>query len=354
MRVKKLNCINFRNISDLTVLPCDGMNVICGENAQGKTNIIEAIWLFTGAKSFRNTKDSVFVKFGEKKAENSIEFLFGGIFNTARMEFDEKKTAVLNEKQLSNPSKLAGTFNAIIFSPSDLSLVKDGPVNRRKFLDLSIGQLYPNYIEILREYTRAVVQRNKIIKDYRFDGSLSVMLDVFEDSIASNGIKIYNYRQKYIEMLENYTPDIYKGLSSGREKMMSVYVAEYNDINLREKLYSSRKEDMYTATTSVGPHRDDVDFLLDGISARNYGSQGQKRSVAITLKLAGAEIIKKETGEYPVCLLDDVMSELDPIRQGYILNHIKGWQSFITCCDPSNTKNLNEGKIFTVRNGVVE
>ncbi len=353
MKVNSLSLKNFRNIKDLKLTFDEGMNVICGENAQGKTNIIEALWLFTGAKSFRNAKDSSFIKFGEEKGLSQTEFTFAGINTQAKMEFCEKRTAFLNDKKLSSPSALAGNFNAIVFSPADLSLVTDGPALRRRFLDVAIGQLYPNYIEILKNYTRAVTQRNQIIKDYRYDSTVGVMLDVFETEIVSSGVKIIEYRQKYIEILNKYVPKIYKGLSGGREEIMSVYVTNCPAIMLEERLKEKRKEDMFTSVTSVGPHRDDIEFKINGINARSYGSQGQKRSIALTLKLSQAEVIKEITGEYPICLLDDVMSELDVIRQNYILNHIKGWQSFITCCDPSNTERLKEGKIFTVKNGEV-
>ena len=353
MQVKNIKLNNFRNISSIEINAESGMNVICGENAQGKTNIIEAIWLFTGAKSFRGTKDSSFIKFGEKSAKTSIEFIAAGVENTAQMNFSEKRTATLNEKTLNNPSRLAGNFNAVVFSPSDLSLVESGPEKRRRFLDTSIGQIYPNYIEILKSYTRAVMQRNHVIKDYRYDGSLSVMLDVFEREIAESGEKIIKYRKNFLETINKYVPQIYSGLSGGREEIKSVYVANTDGIMLEEKLRLSRKSDMYSGVTSCGPHRDDIEFKINGISARSYGSQGQKRSVALSLKLAGAEVIKEITGEYPVCLLDDVMSELDVTRQNYILNHIQGWQSFISCCDPSNVERLREGKIIEIRGGAV-
>lgn len=352
MKVNKIKIQNFRNISDIYLEFDDEINVICGENAQGKTNIIEALWLFSGAKSFRGTKDNEFIKFGEKKAKIYTEFNMLGVENSAQIVFEDKKTAFLNEKKLSNTSSLAGKFNAVVFSPSDLTLVTDGPDKRRRFLDTAIGQLYPNYIEILRNYTRAVMQRNKIIKDYRYDKTLSVMLEVFETEIVDMGNKITEYRKRYINILNKYVSKIYSGISSGKENVEIFYLSK-NEILDNEILKNSRQNDMFTATTSVGPHRDDIVFKINEISARNFGSQGQKRSVALSLKLAGAEVIKEISGEYPICLLDDVMSELDEGRQNYILNHIRNWQSFITCCDTSNIKNLKAGKVINIRNGGV-
>ena len=347
MRVKTLKCTDFRNIESSFISPCEEMNVICGENAQGKTNLIEAVWLFTGAKSFRSGKDSEFIKFGGESAKNELCFYSGGIENDAVMEFGERRKAILNENALSSPSKLAGVFRAVIFSPNDLSIVKDGPSVRRKFIDTAIGQLYPNYISFLRNYRRALEQRNKTIKEYRFDGSLSVMLDVFENEIAEYGKKII------LEVMSGFLPSIYEGISGGREKLETVYLP-CCDGNLIGALKAARKEDMFTGTTSAGPHRDDIDFKINGVSARPYGSQGQQRSIAISLKLAEAEVINSVSEEYPVFLLDDVMSELDPNRQDYILNRIKGMQTFLTCCDPTNINNLESGKIFRVKNGRVE
>lgn len=353
MKVKKLEIQNFRNISILDLEFDAENNVICGENAQGKTNIIEALWLFSGAKSFRNTKDTEFIKFGEKKAKIYTEFDMLGVQNQAQIIFEDKKIAYLNEKKLPNTSNLAGKFNAVVFSPSDLTLVTDGPDKRRRFLDTAIGQLYPNYIEILRNYSRAVMQRNKIIKDYRYDKTVAIMLDVFEAEIIDMGNKIISYRKRYIDILNKYVSKIYDGISSGKEKIEIFYIFKSGDSLSIEKIRKSREIDMFTSTTSVGPHRDDIIFKINGIDARSFGSQGQKRSVALSLKLAGAEVIKEISGEYPICLLDDVMSELDENRQNYILNHIKGWQSFITCCDTSNIKNLKDGKVINIKNGGV-
>lgn len=352
MKVKNLKLENFRNISNLNLEFDEEINIICGENAQGKTNIIEALWLFSGAKSFRNSKDQELIKFGENVAKISAQFDMLGVQNDVSIKINDKKIAYLNEKKLSNTSNLAGKYNAVVFSPTDLNLVTDGPEKRRRFLDIAIGQLYPNYIEILRNYSRAIMQRNKIIKDYRYDKTISIMLDVFETEIVDMGNKIINYRKNYIEVLNKYVSDIYNGISSGKEQIEIFYISKNDTLNI-ENIKNSREKDMFTSTTSIGPHRDDIIFKINGIDARSFGSQGQKRSVALSLKLAGAEVIKEVCGEYPICLLDDVMSELDENRQNYILNHIRNWQSFITCCDTSNIKNLKNGKVIKIKGGEV-
>lgn len=352
MIVLNLECKNFRNLENVYIEPCDNMNVICGENAQGKTNLIEAIWLFTGAKSFKSSKDIAFIKFGEEKALCSLNFKSEGIINNAKIEISDKKTAFLNENKLKSPSLLAGNFNAIVFSPLDLSLVSDGPSVRRKFIDTAIGQIYPSYIEVLKKYVRAVTQRNQIIKDFKYDSTISIMLDVFEKEIADCGRKIIDLRKRYLEILSEFLPSLYDGISAGKEILETKYICSTEE-NLEERLLYSRKEDMFSGITSIGPHRDDIEFKINGISARNFGSQGQKRSVALAVKLAEAEVIKKKTGECPVILLDDVMSELDKTRQNFILNHIEGMQSFLTCCDESNIENFKSGKIFRIKSGGV-
>lgn len=352
MKILSLSLKNFRNLNEIEISPCGETNVICGENAQGKTNIIEGIWLFTGAKSFRTNKDSDFLRFGSQKAVINLKFLSEGVENEAEITITDKRRVVLNQNKLSSPSLMAGKFNAVIFSPTDLKLVSDGPAVRRRFLDTAIGQIFPNYINLLKDYTRAVAQRNKVIKDFKYDSTLSIMLDVFEGEIANLGEKITNYRKKYIEMLNEFLPIIHNGISAGKETLETKYLYSFSGDFLSE-LKNKRLEDMYTGVTSIGPHRDDIDFKINGISARKFGSQGQKRSVALAVKLAEAEVINKNVGEWPVILLDDVMSELDVTRQNYILNHIKGMQSFITCCDDQNVKGLQMGKKFVINNGCV-
>ncbi len=352
MKVKRLECKNFRNIENEILLPYEKMNVICGENAQGKTNFLEAIWLFTGAKSFRGAKDTEFLKIGSEKAVIGLEFISEEIEKQAKIEIKEKRNAFLNQNKLKSAHSLAGNFNAIIFSPTDLKIVGEGPSHRRKFLDTAIGQLYPAYIEILKNYSKAVIQRNKIIKELKYDSTQSIMLEVFEEEIAKNGEKIISFRKKYVENLNLFLGSIYSGISRGKEFLDTSYISTA-DGNLAEKLLLARKEDMYSGVTSVGPHRDDLEFKINSLTARSYASQGQKRSVALSLKLAEAEVIKKDVGESPCFLLDDVMSELDPERQNFILNHIEGMQAFITCCDPSSIKRLESGKIFNISKGRV-
>ncbi len=353
MIVKKISFKNFRNLAEGEIIPCENVNIICGENAQGKTNITEALWLFTGAKSFRGAKDSEMISFGFSNAKLSMDFISGGIERNAEISINVRRSAYLDGKKLRNAASLAGNLCAIVFSPSDLEVVKNGPSLRRRFLDIAIGQLYPQYIDVLRDYTRAVTQRNTLLKES--EGSPDIaMLDVFEKEISQNGSKIIEYRTEYCKNLTPHLSEIYSGLSGKREDLEAKYIPICSSKNLAEELIKARKRDLYSGVTSVGPHRDDLDFRINSVSARTFGSQGQQRSVAIALKLAEAKTLKEIIGEEPVAILDDIMSELDPGRQNYILNNITERQVFITCCDPSNIKNLAKGKIFTVSAGRVK
>lgn len=356
MLVRKISFKNFRNLSEGFIEPSENVNIICGENAQGKTNITEALWFFTGAKSFRGAKDAETVSFGFDRAELKMDFESGKVLKNAEILITNRRFAVLDGKKLRSPSLLAGNFCAIVFSPSDLGVIKDGPSQRRRFLDIALGQLYPAYIDILRDYTRAVTQRNMLLKEAsgilaRVDTDL---LAVFEGEIASNGEKIISYRKKYCQNLTPNLTEIYGGLSGKGETLSAEYITLLESENLEEALLRARNRDIFSATTSVGPHRDDLDFKINSVSARTFGSQGQQRSLAISLKLAEAKTLKSITGEEPVLILDDVLSELDPNRQNYILNNITDRQVFITCCDPENVKNLIKGKIFTVSAGRVK
>ena len=355
MIIKNLYSKGFRNFKELEFLPSENMNVIYGDNAQGKTNLLEAIWLFCGAKSFRGAKDSELLGFNSNKAVNSCDFIFGETEKNAKIIIEQNRKAELNGKMLSSASKLAGNFYAIVFSPTDLNLVNDGPMVRRRFLDTAIGQIYPLYNEKLRNYVKAVTQRNTVLRDLKFHGDIEFLLDDFEKSLAVLIKKVVKYRYRYVEILKEILPEIYGGLSGEKEILNIEYSsaisknAETEEI--AEILKKARKEDILTGNTSVGPHRDDLNLILNGSAVKSYGSQGQRRSVCLALKLSEAKVLKRITGEYPIALLDDVMSELDRSRQDFILNHIKDWQVFITCCDPSNIKGLKNGTVFQMKGG---
>ena len=359
MIVKGIDIENFRNIEKLNIEPCENVNVIFGENAQGKTNIIESIWLFTGCRSFRGSKDKELIRFEKDKAKIELLYFSDNRDQKIKIEIGEKKTASLNGVGGLSSSKLIGEFQAVVFSPVHLSLIKEGPAQRRKFLDTAICQLKPQYASYLSKYNRIITQRNALLRDIPYSSELYDMLTVFDEEAASYSAKIALYRKSYLEKLTKEAENIYLGLSSGKEKISIEYIQceEKEELVTKdaylEKIIKARKNDIMTGTSSVGIHREDIEIKIDGNSARKFGSQGQQRSCALALKLGEASMIKNTTSQQPVALLDDVMSELDVSRQDYILNHIKDWQVFITCCEPHTIQHLKEGKSFHIKNGKV-
>lgn len=359
MKINALELENYRNIEKLS-LTFDDVNIIYGENAQGKTNLIEAIYLFTGAKSFRGVRDKELIKFGCDFSKLKIDFTNKSRKQTAEIAIKNKREATLNGVKKKSPVLLGEELKAVIFSPVHLSMIKDGPGERRKFADSALCQIKSGYRNILKEYNKALAQRNSLLKDIAFNSSLSDMLYIWDKSFAKYGAKIIYQRQKYIEALIPYAKEIFNGLSNGREDIDLVLTGafDYKNLTLDEienkmmiALQNNRQADMIMKITTIGPHRDDIEILINGKSARKYGSQGQQRSCVLALKLAEASLLREKTQDEPVALLDDVMSELDEGRQDYILNHIKDWQVFITCCDPASVLRLKQGKTFHINDG---
>ena len=361
MNVNYLQVKNFRNIEKCEIRPCDSVNIIYGQNAQGKTNLLESIWLFTGCRSFRGSKDSELINFNSNKAILDMDFDAFDREHQAHLEICEGKKFTLNGIKKTS-GQIMGNFLSVVFSPVHLSLVKEGPYERRRFLDIAISQLKPKYAVTLSNYNKAVAQRNILLKDIAFHSELYDTLDIWEDRIAFFASEIIRQRIGYINKLSQYTDEIYRGISSGKEKLSINYNQQtvvWGDSreelyeNMKAQLFASRKNDIICGYTSVGPHRDDISVEIDGLVAKSFGSQGQQRSAALAMKLGEAAVVKNFSDEQPVALLDDVMSELDKSRQNYILNHIKDWQVFITCCDPSAVEGLKTGKKFEMKNGII-
>ena len=360
MIINSLTVTDYRNIDFIKLAPSENVNIIFGENAQGKTNLLESIWLFTGCKSFRTKKDNELLGFEKEYAKNEIEYFAFGREQKAQLIIDKKRTAFKNGIELKSPAELIGEFYAVIFSPSHLSLIQDGPIFRRSFLDTALCQLKPNYAKGLARYKHTLEQRNALLKDIQFHSELYDTLDIWDEKLSSYGAAVVSERIKYSKELSGHANEIYTGISEGKEVLTvdyvnntGLYVDDPYEIKefLKERLRQTRRDDIFNKITGIGPQRDDLDIKINGLSARKFGSQGQKRSSALALKLSEANIIKEITGEEPIILLDDVMSELDIKRQDYILNHISGRQVFITCCDPATVLRLCEGKTFHIEKG---
>lgn len=364
MKVNSVELNNFRNISALRLEANDGVNVIYGENAQGKTNILEGIWLFTGCKSFRGAKDNELIRFGEDFS--CLNLSFSDNLRDKRSEIvignGKKKNISMNGVPLRSSAELIGSFYAVIFSPSHLSLIKDGPAERRRFIDTALCQLKPSYAESLARYRHTLQQRNALLKDIYLNSQLYDLLDTLDIQLAEYSSRVVSERLKYTDILSRYSGEIYSGISENKEKISVKYSrtdiekdissGDLKAIEL-QNLKDARKEDVINKITTVGPHRDDLEILINNVSARSFGSQGQQRSCALALKLGESEIIKSVTGETPVALLDDVMSELDEKRQDFVLNHINDRQVFLTCCDPSQVLRLCGGKSFLIKEGKI-
>lgn len=361
MIIKHHSAKSFRNLQSVSFEPHPEMNVIYGENGQGKTNIIESIWLLTGFYSFRARKNAQLIEQGKDEAEIENNFYSHSREQNAVMKINKRKELILNGVKEESPRVMMGKYFAVVFSPATLGIVQDGPGERRKLIDIALSLIKPNYAVIMSRYLRVLDQRNALLKKF---GERSFEFDYmapWDTELANLGAKIIKYRLDYIEQLSALSSEIYNGISSGRETFSFYYDFSKENISeeeIKEKLISdiekTREADIKRLYTNAGPHTHDLVLTLNGRDARIFGSQGQQRSCALAMKLGEASIIEKITGECPVVLLDDVMSELDEGRQTFILNYLDNWQVFITCCDPSQLLRSKKGKAFEVINGEIK
>lgn len=363
MNIEKAVIKNFRNIENMELEPSNGINVIYGENGHGKTNIIESFWLFTGCNSFRTRKNIELINKDSKFSELFIQFFSNSREQDAKIIINDKKEAYLNGIKQNSPRKFLGEFQAVVFSPSVLSVIRDGPSEKRKFIDIAISLIKPNYAALLSKYNKTVIQRNSLLKQVGAEKKGEDLLFVFDEELARCGGKIIDYRLKYLNDLRSEAPQIYSEISNGREKMKISYVNSLKEIGknnvewseiLYKNLSENHEKDIIRQATSFGPHKDDLEIFLDDMNVRNYGSQGQQRSCALSLKIGEATILKNVSGEQPIALMDDVMSELDENRQKYLMKFFDGWQVFITCCDPSHRSKINSDKIFEICDGRIK
>jgi len=363
MRVTQLSGHGFRNLRGLDFYPGEGVNIIHGENVQGKTNLLEALWLFCGAKSFRYGKESELIGFEQEKLRLDINFVSDGREQSAAIEVrGEGKTAFLNEVRLDRMAELSSIFRVVMFSPDHLELIKQGPSQRRRFVDQALTQVYPKYGEVLSGYERILRQRGVLLSDMRVSPQPNASLDVWDEALVDYGGYLAWMRLRYISKLVRYAVEIYSELSGGKERFSANYICGSG--NLRQEwgrkeitrhfggvLFESRKDDVRLKRTNKGPHRDDIDIMLDGQSVRQYGSQGQQRSCVLALKFAECRILEEMSQEPPIVLLDDVMSELDESRRKFLLGHLCRNQVFITCCDAEVVGAGAQSRTFEMKSG---
>ena len=369
MRLRRLKIENFRNLAAVELAPAEGVNVIYGENAQGKTNLIEAIYLLTGQKSFRPARESDYLRFGSGVARIEAEFTCQNREKTAALAFGNKKLAWLSGVECA-PSELTGEFLAVVFSPGELALIQEGPAERRAFLDGAISQVMPRYMTTLATMSRILLQRNTLIADMQKSGNTAMMeplLETWDRSLARAAYSICHARARFLKRLALPAAEIYESICKRADQPFSLTYqpsipapegADWAEISpaegeahIRAALAAARSEDYKNYCTTIGPHRDNMEVGIAGISARSFGSQGQQRSCALALKLAQCRVMEETLGEAPIILLDDVLSELDRTRRDYFLHGEHPGQVFITCCDRGAARTLGDGAAFRMKEG---
>ena len=332
-------------------------NIFYGDNAQGKTNILEAVYLSGTTKSHRGTKDKDMIQFGANESHIETIVEKNGIKYQIDMHLKKNspKGIAINKIPIRKASELFGIINIVFFSPEDLNIIKNGPGERRRFIDLELSQLDKVYLNNLSNYNRIVNQRNHLLKEIDYNKGALETLDIWDIQLIQYGNKIIERRQKFIEEINKIISNIHKKLTGNREDIKIVYEPSNGALSFEQALLKNKEKDLRIKSTSVGPHRDDIAFLVSDIDIRKYGSQGQQRTAALSLKLSEIELVKQSIHDTPVLLLDDVLSELDKHRQNYLLDSILDIQTLITCTGVDEFVNhrFSINKVFHVQNGQV-
>ena len=357
MIIKSIELSNFRNYETLNIQFDEGTNILYGDNAQGKTNILEAAYLSGTTKSHKGSKDKEIIRFSHEESHIRTIVLKNDKEYQIDMHLRNRgsKGVAINKIPIKKASELFGILNIVFFSPEDLNIIKNGPAERRHFLDAELCQLDKVYLADLTKYNKILNQRNKLLKDICFRPDLLETLSVWDMQLVETGKNIIKRRKIFIEELNQIIGKIHSNISGGKELLILKYEPNIDDIFFGDELMKAKQKDMKLCQTTVGPHRDDMLFSVNNIDIRKYGSQGQQRTSALSLKLAEIEIVKKSIHNTPVLLLDDVLSELDSSRQNYLLNSIRDIQTIITCTGLEEfVKNrFHINKVFHVVNGKV-
>jgi len=358
MYIKSVQLNGYRNYKDSVVYFDKGTNILYGDNAQGKTNVLESIFMCATTKSHKGSKDKEIIGFDENEAHITLYLDKSGseIKIDMLLRKDKSKIVAVNGSKIRKATELLGILNVVLFSPEDLSIIKEGPSERRKFIDIELCQLDGIYLYNLSKYNKIIEQRNKLIKDSYLNSELIDTLNIWDMQLVSYGNLIIEKRRKFIEELNEIIGKVHYKLTDGKENLSIVYEPDVEPDNFEKELKKNREKDIKYKSTSVGPHRDDFSFIVNDIDIRKYGSQGQQRTAALSLKLSEIEIVKKITGHVPVLLLDDVLSELDSNRQNYLLKTIGDIQTIITCTglDDFVNNNFQINKVIKVVNGSIE
>lgn len=357
MIIKSLELADFRNYENLQISFDKGTNILYGNNAQGKTNILEAIYVSATTKSHKGSKDKEIINFNKEEAHIRTYLLKEEeeIRVDMHLRKNKSKGIAIDGQKIKKAADLMGLLNVVLFSPEDLSIIKNGPAERRRFADMELCQLDNFYLYNLNHYNKIVNQRNTLLKDMYFNPELKETLNIWDSQLVSFGSKIIERRQQFVSQLCEIIYDIHKRLSGDKEELLIKYEPDVSIEDFEKVMRINQERDIKLKQTTTGPHRDDFSFMVNGIDIRKYGSQGQQRTAALSLKLSEIELVKKISKSTPVLLLDDVLSELDSNRQNYLLNSIGNIQTIITCTglDDFINNRFEINKIFRVTNGIV-
>lgn len=357
MIIKSLELKDFRNYETLAINFGPGINILYGDNAQGKTNILEAIYLAATTKSHRGTRDGDIIRFGSEEGHIRIMLFKNDVDTKLDIHLRKAKTKgiAIDGKKIKKAAELLGLLNVVFFSPEDLNIIKNGPGERRRFTDMELCQLDDFYLYNLNNYNKIVNQRNTLLKDVYFNPSLKETIEIWDSQLVSYGSKVIERRKSFTDQLNEVIGPVHEKLSGGRESLRIIYDPNVEIEDYERELSSSTERDIKSKMTNVGPHRDDFIFMIGDLDIRKFGSQGQQRTAALSLKLAEIEIVKRLINDTPILLLDDVLSELDSGRQQFLLESIGDVQTIITCTGVEDFVNsrLEIDKLFNISNGAL-
>lgn len=333
MYVESIELENYRNYRNVKVEFGRNTNILYGNNAQGKTNILESIYMAATTKSHRGSKDRDIIRIGEDESHIRLFVNKQDISHRIDMHLrkNKNKGVAIDGIPIRRAIELYGLLNVIFFSPEDLTIIKNGPAERRRFMDLELCQISRLYYQNLSSYNKILNQRNNLLKQIYYNKNLMDTFDVWNTQLVDSGVRIIKERRNFVEMMNEIIGDIHSRLTSGREKLEIIYECNVDEDSFEKALQEKLETDLRYSSTQSGPHRDDISFLINGIDARKYGSQGQQRTVALSLKMAEIKLVKKIINDNPILLLDDVMSELDTSRRDALIEEIKNIQTIITC-----------------------
>ena len=355
MKLKKIKLQNFRNYEALSIQLDENTNIFYGNNAQGKTNILEAVSVAATTKSHRNAKDKELIHFENNEAHIEIELEKNNLEYVVDVHLKKHspKGIAINKIPIKRASELFGVVNIVFFSPEDLNIIKNGPSERRKFIDLELSQLNKVYLSDLVSYNKVIMQRNKLLKSGINKQDLLINLEIWDEQLVKYGSKIISERSKFIKDTNKIIQSIHLELSDNKEKLDLKYEKNVEVINFHQAIKKYRDRDIQMKCTTVGPHKDDLGVYINNFDIRKFGSQGQQRTAALSLKLAEIELVKERINDTPILLLDDVLSELDQSRQHILLDKICGIQTLVSCTGVEEfiKHRFNINKVFCVENG---